>query len=256
MSTAFPTGSQYGFFFDESRCIDCRACVIACLDWYNIPAGPVKLARMFSWEEGTYPTLKLHLLFAPCYHCANPVCVSVANGAMIKEGDYGAVLVNTNQANNPSLRAAAAACPYGAIAFDSDAPNANAFKCTMCIDRLAQGKLPACVAACPMRALDFDTLANLKKKYGTNQQLTGMPDPSATQPSVVFKPQNPKTQLVPYDATYAIQLMMNRPNGLPAVFNGTTALTGTSSSDVGRGTLNLIAKSTNDFIKNTQNDES
>jgi len=250
------TGKQYGFFFDESRCMDCRACVIACLDWYDIPAGPVKLARMFSWESGTYPATKLHLLFAPCYHCANPVCVDAASGAMFKEAKYGAVLIDPAQVKNPSLRAAEAACPYGAIAFDSDAPDATAFKCTMCVGRLEQGKLPVCVAACPWRALDFGPIDTLTSKYGTNQQLEGMPSPSTTSPAVVFKPQMAKKQLVPYDQSRAIQLMIQRPFGLPSPFSSASDLSSVTPSDVGRGTLKLKATSTSDFIRNTQNDES
>jgi len=252
----FQTGVQYGFFFDESRCVDCRACVIACLDWYDVQPGAGKPARMFSWEEGTFPSVKLHLLFAPCYHCAKPVCVDAAQGAMFKEPNYGAVLIDSQQATHSTLRDAAAACPYGAISFESDALDAKAVKCTMCIDRLTAGTMPVCVNACPMRALDFDTLDNLKKKYGTKQQLPGMPDPSPVGPAVVFKEQFAKTNLVPYDTNAAQQLMMSRPSGLPGVFSSVNDLKPASASQIGRGQLKLKAAGANDFVRNTQNDES
>ena len=59
-----------------------------------------------------------------------------------------------------------------------------------------------------MRALDFDTLANLQKNYGTVQTLSGLPATVATtlKPSVVFKAMDAKTTLVPYDATAALKL--------------------------------------------------
>ena len=250
------TTNQYGFFFDETRCIDCRACVVSCRDWYNIPSGPVKLSRMFSWEEGTFPNTVVHYVFAPCYHCANPPCVAAAGGAIMKEGTYGAVLIDPAQANSPNLRAAAAACPYGAIVFDSDAQYANAYKCTMCIDRLSQGALPICVTACPMRALDFDTMKNLQSKYpGMTQQMKSMPPPT-TSPSVLFKEQGPKKNLVTYDPNAALSLLMARPNGLPNVFNSPSDLTPTSPKQVGRSSLIMSAANVAQQISTTQNDES
>ena len=118
--------AQYGFFFDQSRCLGCQTHMIACKDWNNIPPGPVKLARHFKWEKGVFPNVRVHTLFAPCYHCENPVCVDAAGGAMYKEGKYGAVLIDPEKATDPKLRVAAAACPYGAIVFESDAPDAKA----------------------------------------------------------------------------------------------------------------------------------
>jgi len=197
----FQTGLQYGFFFNQSRCMSCRTCVISCRDWNNIPPGSVKMLKIFEWETGAFPNTRLNYLFAPCYHCANPACVPKANGAMFKEPNYGAVLINPALANSADLRAAWNACPYGAISFDSDSPTANAYKCTMCIDRVSQNQYPICVEACPLRALDFDTMPNLVKKYGSNSQIAGMPSPTTTTPSVVFNPHiQTKTNLVPYDA--------------------------------------------------------
>jgi len=155
------TVTQYGFFFDQSRCVGCQDCTISCKSWNLLPAGPVKWSRLYQWETGSFPNVRVNTLFAPCYHCANPVCIPAANGAMYKEPNFGAVLIDPTQTQNPSLRAAWEACPYGAIVFDSDAPDANASKCTMCIDRLVQGQQPVCVMSCMMRALDFGKLSDL-----------------------------------------------------------------------------------------------
>ena len=251
----FQTGVQYGFYFDQSRCVSCRTCVIACRDWYNTPPGPVKMLKIFEWETGTFPTTRLNFLFAPCYHCASPACVAQANGAMFKEGNYGAVLINPALQNSASLRAAWNACPYGSISFDSDSPTANAFKCTMCIDRLTQNQYPICVEACPLRALDFDTMTNLQQKYGNNSQLTGMPSPTTT-PSVVFKPHvQTKTNLVTYDPNEALQLWQQRPSGLPPFFSDPSDVTNTSAVVVGRNQLNMKAASTEQFLYDTQTDD-
>jgi len=183
--------------------------------------GPGKMCRILQWETGTFVNVRQNILFAPCYHCATPACVTPANGAIIKEPNYGAVLIDPALANSPDLKAAQNACPYGAIAFDSDSADSNAFKCTMCVDRLTQGYYPACVAACTARAIDFDTMPNLIKKYGNNQQLAGMPA-ATTAPSVVFKPLNPRKSLVPYDETEALTLLAGTlGSGQPALTDTT-----------------------------------
>ena len=59
----------------------------------------------------------------------------------------------------------------------------------MCIDRLEQGLTPICVLSCGTRAFEFGPLATLEQNFGTLKQLDGMPDPSISQPSAVFKAQ-------------------------------------------------------------------
>ena len=46
---------QVGFYFDQTRCTGCGACQVACKDWNDIPAGPVKWMRVLYTEKGEYP---------------------------------------------------------------------------------------------------------------------------------------------------------------------------------------------------------
>ncbi len=247
--------TQYGFFFDQSRCTACHACAVACKSWNMLDPGPVKLARVFEWETGVFPELQIHALFAPCYHCANPACVTAAgDGSLIKEPTYGAVLIDPAKATNASLRAAWNACPYGAIAFDSNAPNATAYKCNMCIDRLQNNQLPACVTACPMRALDFGPLSDLQKKYGNVTTLDGVPDGSAVGPSVVFKPTQPAQKIVPYDKTNALTLLAER-GEYPPFFTNPSDVTDTTGVRVGRSKLDMKASSVEELMATTAHDE-
>ena len=247
--------TQYGFFFDQSRCVGCNNCEIACKSWNVLAPGPTKWARIIKWYTGTYPSVRSNLLFAPCYHCANPVCVQAANGAMFKEGKYGVVLIDPSQATSGSLRSAWEACPYGAIAFDSDAPNANASKCDMCIDRLEQSMLPICVLSCPMRALDFGKITDLQAKYGTNAQLTGMPDPSVVKPSVAFKVADPKKTLVPYDVNQALTLQGTSPDGQTTMYSSTSQIASTAQLVV-RSAPNFHPQSVADAMYSTGDDRS
>jgi len=211
----FKTGVQYGFFFDQSRCWGCHACAIACKSWNMLGAGSLKPMRAFQVEKGNWPNVEVDYYCINCYHCANPACVTAANGALIKEPKYGAVLIDPAQARSVNVKAGWEACPYGAISFDSDSMDATAFKCNMCIDRLDAGQNPACVMACPARALDFGVLTDLQAKYGNIQQIGDLPPPS-TNPAVVFKARIPKRQVIPYDANAAISLWATR-GSLPAV---------------------------------------
>ena len=254
VSTNQSNVTQYGFYFDQSRCTACFTCTVACKVWNKLGPGPNKWLRIYEWETGAFPTPEINTLFAPCYHCQNPVCVDAAGGAMFKEPTHGAVLIDPAQATSPSLRAASDACPYGAIVFDSDATDATASKCTMCVDRLGQGLLPVCVASCQMRALEFGPLDQLRQKYGTSARLAGMPDPSTVQPSVVFNAKDARQQIVTLPADRVLSLMAGR-DPLPAVYRNPSDATTVSPGQVGRSALNMKAASSSDLMRATSNDD-
>jgi anaerobic dimethyl sulfoxide reductase subunit B (iron-sulfur subunit) len=244
---------QYGFFFDESRCTSCYACAVACKDWNDIPAGPIKWLRMYEWESGTFPKLRINKLFAPCYHCENPVCVDACpNKAMYKEEKYGAVLVDTEKCKG--ARQCWIACPYGSPQFESDEPGIKMSKCTMCIDKLEQGEKPVCAMACPMRALDFDTLENLINKYGNNRDLQDVPDSSTAKPAVIFKPKDERMEYVPYDSERALSLLARR-DPLPPLYETSSDVTEIPQGTVGRNKLIIKPKSTEEQTRVTRNDE-
>ncbi|MFH1381621.1 MAG: 4Fe-4S dicluster domain-containing protein [Chloroflexota bacterium] len=248
--------AQYGFFFDQSRCTDCRACVLSCRNWYDISPGPVKWARMFQWEKGVYPNLRLHFLFAPCYHCENPVCVRACrHNAIHKEEKYGAVLVDAAKCHGD--RNCWKACPYGVPQFESDEPGVKMSKCTMCIERLEQKQLPVCVQSCPMRALDFGPLEEMTKKYGSARILEDLPKETITRPSIVFKSHVAKKKLVNYDEDKGLDLLQNRSvfTELPPSFRSKENVTHVPPGLVGRSKLVFKPKSAAEAIRTTQHDE-
>ena len=79
------------------------------------------------------------------------------------------------------------ACPYGVPQF-GPGPDAKMQMCTMCHDRLEEGKQPVCVAACPMRALDCGDMDELQKKYGSVSTAAGFFCNARTKPSIIIKP--------------------------------------------------------------------
>jgi len=248
---------QYGFFFDQSRCYGCHSCAVACKDWYGIPPGPEKLLRIYEWEKGTFPNLRVHLLGFPCGHCKDPKCIDACpNHAIYKEEKYGAVLVDPEKCKG--TRQCWVACPYGTPQFASQEPGTKMSKCTMCIDRLEQGLKPLCVMTCSVRAWDFGPLDDLIKKYGDNRQLEDMPDPSETKPSIIFKPHAPKKTLVPYNVDEALTLLAKREGYgkvLPPAFTSKDDVTEVPDGLVGRSKLVMKAKSLEEHMIATRHDD-
>jgi DMSO reductase iron-sulfur subunit len=166
--------SQYGFFVDLSRCIGCNACTVSCKQWHDISPGPVKPMRVYQWETGLFPNVKLRMLPIMCYHCENPACVKACeNKAIYKEERYGAVLVDADKCHGD--RKCWHACPYGSPQFPRDEPGSKMTKCTMCIDRLTEGLKPICVLSCSMRALEFGPMEEIVRKYGNPNRLRAKP---------------------------------------------------------------------------------
>ena len=209
--------TQYAFFFDQNRCYNCHACVVACRDWNDIQPGPVKWLRLLQWEKGVWPTMRMNTCFATCYHCENPVCVDACpHHALFKEDKYGAVLLDEDLCEGD--RNCWKACPYGAPQYEDDAAGTPMSKCDMCYDRLEQGELPTCVMSCPGRALAFGTLEEMEAKYGTLKALPDMPDGDFVKPAIVFRPLNERKNIVPYDVDRAMELMRDRGEDLPPQF--------------------------------------
>jgi len=155
------------FLIDTSKCIFCKACQVACKQWNELPAerttnrgshqNPPDLSAV-TWtlvrvKEVTSNGEVGWLFFKDqCRHCVDPPCLMSASvpGSIYKDKDTGAV-VYTEKTKYESFEDIM--CPYNIPRQD---PNTGRlFKCTMCIDRVKNGLLPACVKACPTGALQF-----------------------------------------------------------------------------------------------------
>lgn len=172
---------QRGFYIDLSRCTGCHACEVACKQWNDLPprvpgqTGP-HYRRVVAIEGGRYPNPARSSVSLSCMHCAKPACMAVCpTGAITKRAEDGIVVVDQNKCIG--CRYCTMACPFGAPQFGEDG---TMQKCDYCLDRLAQGMEPACVAACPGGALHAGTMVELAKvaaqKVAT--KLVGATDPS------------------------------------------------------------------------------
>jgi anaerobic dimethyl sulfoxide reductase subunit B (iron-sulfur subunit) len=180
---------QLGFYFDQTRCVGCYTCAVACKDWHGTPAGSVNWLGVSCKEEGVFPNLFLAYLIRPCWHCEKPACVEACPvNAIVKQEKDGIVLVDREVCLGESVCGGMCreACPYNAPQF-ADHVDAKMEKCDFCSERWEQGKMPVCVEACPMRALDAGPLEELIIRYGDEREGAGFDCFSEVGPSVRFK---------------------------------------------------------------------
>jgi len=183
---------QLAFHVDISNCTGCKACQVACKDKNNLPVG-VRWRRVFQYEGGDWmeqngqmvaSNVYAYAVSAACMHCQNPVCVQVCPAAAISKREDGIVLIDQDKCIG--CRYCSWACPYGAPQFNEDMGVMS--KCNMCYDLVDKGERPACVEACPSRAMDFGTLEDMQKQYGSFNAPAPLPDPNITRPSIVYTP--------------------------------------------------------------------
>ena len=67
---------RYALVIDSRKCINCKACVVACRAENQVPLA---YSRDWIGEEhrGTWPELMAAFEPEQCHHCENPSCVRV-----------------------------------------------------------------------------------------------------------------------------------------------------------------------------------
>jgi formate dehydrogenase beta subunit len=158
---------------DTSSCIGCKACEVACQEWNDLPPEPTV-------QSGTYQTLPdttsnfwnlirfseheneggFHWLMRKdqCMHCQEPGCLIAcpAPGAIVQLANG---IVDFQQDQCIGCGYCVTGCPFNVPKFAAE--SRRVYKCTLCVDRVAEGLQPACVKACPTGCLQFGTKADM-----------------------------------------------------------------------------------------------
>jgi len=182
--------TQFAYALNLSLCNGNRLCVQACHEENNhdrttgnsyirvleLKKGSLSLDDAVTDYNHEVPDEGHFYMPVQCHHCDNPPCVKVCPvEATWKEPD-GIVVVDYNWCIG--CRYCEAACPYHARRFNWAAPEIPADelnpdqgylsnrvrpqgvmeKCTFCLHRTREGRLPACLEACPTGARVFGNL--------------------------------------------------------------------------------------------------
>jgi formate dehydrogenase iron-sulfur subunit len=163
-------GAFNGVLVDETRCIGCRMCEMACSKAHGLPPPDFSDASIFSNQRNTseeqltvinrYETEKGRV-FAKrqCMHCAQPACATACLTRAMFKTKEGPVIWREDKCMG--CRYCMISCPFDIPKFEYDRPIPKIRKCDMCRDRLQEGKQPACVEACPARVMLFGKRSDL-----------------------------------------------------------------------------------------------
>lgn len=162
---------------DVSKCIGCKACQAACLEWnelheeigtfngtYTNPPdltpNSLTLMRFTEWVNPETDNLEWLIRKDGCMHCADPGCLKAcpAPGAIVQ---YSNGIVDFDHDKCIGCGYCVKGCPFN-IPRISKVDN-KAYKCTLCSDRVAVGQGPACQKACPTQAIVFGTKTQMKE---------------------------------------------------------------------------------------------
>ncbi|MGQ0540164.1 MAG: 4Fe-4S dicluster domain-containing protein [Gemmatimonadaceae bacterium] len=172
-----------GFYTDTTVCIGCKACQVACHQWNQLPAEEggrrdltgdsydntgrltalnwrhVKFIEQFPddrRQDGFLKGSRWLMMSDVCKHCVQAPCLEVCPTGAIIRTEFDSVFIQEDVCNG--CRACVSACPFGVVDMGEDG---RAHKCTLCYDRLQQGREPACAQACPTDSIRFGDVDEL-----------------------------------------------------------------------------------------------
>lgn len=155
---------------DNTRCIGCRACQVACKAWNELRAEPMQFFAGEGYQNPrdldaqtytliTYKEVERNGRFdwvfgrLLCMHCNEPACVSACPVKALRKTPEGPVVYDAGRCIG--CRYCMLACPFVVPKFEWRSAVPAIQKCTMCADRVVAGMEPACAQVCPTKAITF-----------------------------------------------------------------------------------------------------
>lgn len=181
--------STKGVLVDITKCIGCESCVVACR-LYNGLEPDQKIRGKTKQNEDTelapdrwtvvqsYRVDKdgdkvRRFVKKQCFHCLDPACASACFAKALQKTAEGPVVYNEKLC--VGCRYCMIACPFDILRFEWGKPFPRVLKCQMCLARVADNQMPACVSVCPTGALTFGDrdkiVEEAKKRQSSNPNL-------------------------------------------------------------------------------------
>ena len=152
--------ANFGFLIDASRCIDCRACLVACSVENNVSMKNTRIWIKETGVTGEFPNLKRYTAPFHCMHCVDPSCVSACTVGALQQNEDGIIVYDDDRCIG--CRYCMYACPFEVPHFEWSKQFSLITKCDLCVSRLAEGETePACAATCPTDAIQFGSRGDM-----------------------------------------------------------------------------------------------
>src|SRR5574340_476800 len=162
--------AENAILYDTSKCSACKGCQVQCKQWNMMPSslgkdtnpftgsyqspedlnGDTRIMIQFQ-EKDTDKGIEWAFGRRSCFHCTEPACMDVCPVGAISKLPNGTVKLDNTKC--VGCKYCNVACPFGVPKFRPNFGVSN--KCTLCDDRVAQDRVPACVQTCPAHALSF-----------------------------------------------------------------------------------------------------
>lgn len=148
----------YGFYINNDNCFGCKTCSMACKNEKQSAKG-VMLRRVREIVQDEPPALSF--LSMACNHCDEPACLDNCPAGAYEKNEDGIVIQNHDRCIG--CQTCIDVCPYAAPSYDES--EGKTHKCDMCVNRLEQDRLPACVESCPGLYLAVGEMSELMDTY-------------------------------------------------------------------------------------------
>ena len=175
--------ARYVMVIDSEKCMDCKACVIACQQRNHVPYGFYR-----NWvHETDSRTSPCGFKFQPgaCMHCDDPSCVRACPTGATWKGKDGAVEIYRSRCIG--CGSCIKACPYHARFRHPVTGTAD--KCDYCRTS-TPGEVPACVSVCPVHCRLFgdadDPNSDVAKALASRKAVHIVPLNSNARPTLTY----------------------------------------------------------------------
>jgi len=189
-------GVEYVYALNLSACIGCRKCVHACVDENNQSRDPqIQYIRVLEMPRGTIDPTRGNANYAEataspdhyympiqCHQCADPPCVNACPVDATWQDADGITVIDYDWCIG--CRYCEVACPYWARRFNYAQPRLHpkrinpdmgylsnrprpkgvTEKCTFCLHKVRDDKLPSCLEVCPTGARHFGNILDPKSE--------------------------------------------------------------------------------------------
>ena len=139
---------QLGFVIDQTRCIGCHACTVACKSENDVPVGDFRTWVKYT-ESGSFPAVRRGFSVLRCNQCTEAPCVEICPVTALSKHENG--IVDVDPTVCIGCKGCTHACPYDAIYINAESGIAE--KCHFCEHRTERGLAPACAVVCPTEAI-------------------------------------------------------------------------------------------------------